>query len=332
MSKESNLSENVPMTESECVSSYSDEVCERLSPLIAKDFLKANFSETKGAFLQKFLQRMGQALGLSDADMSMMFNGKNNLIRVHADVSEMVVTLYNSIRETGVKSDNLRRHYTAFNTSYFHEQAEIKSLLREFVKFKEINKDPNNQNRKEKILKDNSLNILLAVDGLLGKDVSDLYNYIGNFSVGNTPSTKEQQHVVAVREMYKMIPEMITGTDSTYLVTMNLLFLYNEHNDENSDTYPIVKRHIDQCRDYLWKQGDYYKELNDVMTPEFISKMKNHYSSAVDVKDIAQEKLEQFISTLKKKNESKKRKIEEEDVEEINKKKQKKDQKVKSEE
>jgi hypothetical protein len=296
-----NTMQNLPIFEPECVlSSESDDIFDALSPFLAKELEKADPSETKAAIVQKFWFKVGKSLGITYYEMGIMIQGKS--IRVHAGVCEMVRALFESIRDTGVKCDNLKRHVTAFNSTTFHETSELKSLVREFVKYKEMNKDPNNQNKKDKVLKDNSLNIILAVDGMLGKEVSDLGNYINNFSVGKFATTKEEQHVVAVREMYKKIPEMITGTDSTYLIAQTLLYMYNEYNDENSDTYPIVKEHVEKCRDYLWKQGDYYKELNEVTNAEFVQELKNIYTSKVDVKEVAREKLDQFISALKKKN------------------------------
>jgi hypothetical protein len=296
-----NTTQNVSVFEPECVlSSELKAIFDVLSPLLAQELKKADSSETKAAIVQKFWLKVGKSLGITYYEMGIMIQGKS--IRVHADVFEMVRALYESIRDTGVKCDNLRRHVTAFNSTTFHESGELKSLVREFAKFKEMNKDPNNQNKKDKVLKDNSLNVILAVDGLQGKEMSDLGNYIGNFNVGNFASTKEEQHVVAVREMYKNIPEMITGTDSTYLIAQTLLYMYNEHNDENSDTYPIVKEHVEKCRDYLLKQGDYYKELNEVTNAEFVQKLRNIYASKVNVKEVAREKLDQFITALKKKN------------------------------
>ncbi|GFQ74681.1 hypothetical protein TNCT_20671 [Trichonephila clavata] len=167
----------------------------------------------------------------------------------------------------------------------------ISILARKYV----IERDPTN---KEKILRSNDLNILLAVDGFCGYCPNDLKNYINNLKYANDGD----KHINAVREMYNLeILRNLSGTDASCIVFLALLTIYKK-SIKDDQAILILENVISNVRNYLMKNAQFYGDIANAVNN--INELIEFYEFAIDpceMEKISTMKIVDIINKSKKK-------------------------------
>ncbi|GFQ95463.1 hypothetical protein TNCT_171641 [Trichonephila clavata] len=158
-----------------------------------------------------------------------------------------------------------------------------------------IERDPTN---KEKILRSNDLNILLAVDGFCGYCPNDLKNYINNLKYANDGD----KHINAVREMYNLeILRNLSGTDASCIVFLALLTIYKK-SIKDDQAILILENVISNVRNYLMKNAQFYGDIANAVNN--INDLIEFYEFAIDpceMEKISTMKIVDIINKSKKK-------------------------------
>lgn len=267
---------------------------------VLKTIKKAPMNATKREIYREVVHKAAKEYAFGD---NLDFNKRcDNEILVHPEIEALLENEYNRLLASEVKCVTLTTQYEVFKNSSVHDVGKMKNLIREFIKLNEINKDPTNNSKKDKILKNNFLNVILAVDGLNGTGVSDLTSYIFNLSSG----MNDGSHNAAVRKLYSFVPELITGTNCTHIVKLALLKLYRGFIMDR-DVLMLIDEAIDTTHDYLFRQSVHYEEIKLLVKDNFIQMLQTEYCDSVcSVNDEAHKRIVGLRASMKKKSDGSK--------------------------
>ena len=276
------------MTEKECAS--------LLQPLIVSEFKKAHSFDTKAVILSNVHQKVGDVLGVQRfRDTKGVYVSRKTVQRLDRVFQELLSRNH--------QAEQLAVRLTTLKLKDYHDSTFLKHLFRDLFKwsakdekFLSGEKSFSNEMSGDTPHKDH-LHRILAVDGFSGLSFGDVIsNYHAHLGI-------EDQHVVAVHQMYDEIPGNVGGFEASTLIAKALLELYAPFwsSDEDRD---LVRAHLKQIPEVLGEPSD----------PLIQRLMQTYKNSVKDVETLAMQKLTSFKHFCKKKSmATKKRKNEDAD-------------------
>lgn len=225
---------------------------------------KCNPHTTKQTVSWKVLQFCADSLKI---DLNRCIDKK--LIYLHPENVERIDSKWNSFKENKIKllHDDITTYERIKSADYIN--------LLDIQKFITImlNKDQIKSETNEKLLRDNFLYELLAMDGFHGYSFNDMKNYIDNLRIG-----KESDHVQAVREIYKTFD---ISADTMHLALLNIYAKFTR-DDEMKQILKNVKRDLESKI-----SDDKLKNLDNIINA-YEDRMNSKHLETIAIMKLAQ--------------------------------------------
>lgn len=186
--------------------------------------------------------------------------------------------------------------YKLTKTDDYINTYDLSKFINILVKKDLVLRDPNSS---EKILRNNDLNKLLAVDGFSGYLPTDMKNYIQNLQYG----TGYDLHVDAVRKMYEITKVMcLSGTDAACVVFLAIVQVFSKYITDD-ETKLLLLNISHDVKNYLTKNSQYYKDIETCISHinDLIAFYQENMSSESKLSQLAILKVANLIMRFKKK-------------------------------
>ncbi|GFS37513.1 uncharacterized protein NPIL_626081 [Nephila pilipes] len=185
--------------------------------------------------------------------------------------------------------------YEKIKSADYIKTLDLAKFISILVRKDVIERDPTN---KEKILRSNDLNVLLAVDGFSGYTPNDLKNYINNLKYADDGD----KHTNIVRKMYDMdLLKSLSGTDASCIVFLALLTVYIKFISDDQALL-IIESIISNFRNYLMKNAQFYGDIaNAVNNLDEIVEFYESRMEPFETERISTMKIVDIINKSKKK-------------------------------
>lgn len=232
----------------------------------------------------------------NELNLPWIFKPDEKGVYMHPENAAKIDEKWNKCLQSFNMSHDEMNAYKLIKTDDYVNHYDLNKFISILVRRDQITRDPNSS---EKILRNNDLNKLLAVDGFLGFECNDIKNYIDNLKFGYG----DDSHVDTVREMYNCEKiANLSGTDSACIVFSALIEVFGKHIQDDQMKMQLNKIHEDNTS-YLIKNGRYYTDIETIRND--MSKLTSFYENKMKavpkLDQIARLKCSALLTRYKKK-------------------------------